>query len=116
MPSELPGWTAAVKPALAVLFLALFWSWETWWPLIAGHPRRWRHARRNLTIAILNTMVLGVLFGAATVGVALWAAKRQFGLLHWLTLASPYRLISAILLLDGWLYTWPRLNHRVPFL
>lgn len=60
-------------------------------------------------------MVLGVMFGTATVGVALWAAKRQFGLLHWLTLASPYRLIPAILLLDGWLYTWHRLNHRAPF-
>ena len=116
MPTELPGWAATVKPALTVLCLTVFWSWETWFPLIAGRPRRWRHAGRNLAIAILNTVVLGILFGAATVGVAVWATERQFGLLHRLTVPWPYRLLPAILLLDGWLYIWHRLNHRVPLL
>lgn len=116
MPTELPGWAVTAKAGLTVLCLAILWTWETWVPLIAGRQKRWRHARRNVAIALLNTVVLGVLFGAATMGVAIWATDSQLGLLNWLAVPWPYRLLPAILLLDGWLYVWHRLNHRVPLL
>lgn len=116
MPTELPPWAPAVKPALTVAILAALWSWESLSPLIAGRQKRLRHARRNLFIAVLNTIILALLFGAATVGVASWAAKHDFGLLNWLDLPWPWRLLAAVLLLDGWLYAWHRLNHGVPLL
>ncbi len=116
MPSDLPAWTTIAKPALAAICLAALWTWETLLPLVAGHPRRWRHAGRNVAIALLNTVVLSVVFAATTVGVAVWAAEHQFGLLHWGGLPWPWRLLAAILLLDGWLYIWHRLNHRIPLL
>jgi len=116
VPTELPSWIAAVKPALTVAFLAALWSWEMLFPLAAGRERRLQHAVRNLFIAVLNTVVLALLFGAATIAAASWTAEQQFGLLNWVAVLSPWRLLPAILLLDGWLYVWHRLNHRIPLL
>lgn len=109
-------WMEITKPVLTVLCLTLLWTWETFLPLTKNSPHRWRHAGRNAVIAILNTVVLGVVFSVATVGVATWATENQFGVLYWLNAPAPWRVILAILLLDGWLYIWHRLNHRVPLL
>jgi sterol desaturase/sphingolipid hydroxylase (fatty acid hydroxylase superfamily) len=105
-----------VKPALTVAFLAALWTWESFFPLVLGRPERLRHAGRNVAVALLNTVVLAVLFGAATVAVASWAAERQFGVLYWLGVPWPWRLLPGVLMLDAWLYAWHRINHRVPLL
>lgn len=116
MPTELPNWSIVAKPGVTVFCLAALWTLETVLPLAAGRQKRWRHAGRNMTVALLNTVVLGVLFGTATVGVAVWSSQQQSGLLHLLGIRWPWRLLAAVLLLDGWLYVWHRLNHRVPLL
>jgi sterol desaturase/sphingolipid hydroxylase (fatty acid hydroxylase superfamily) len=117
MPTALPPWAPIAKPALTIAFLAALWTWETFFPLVHRRQGRWRHAGRNLAIAVLNTVVLALLFGAATVGVASWATEHQFGLLNRLGMSwRTWRLLPAILLLDGWLYVWHRMNHRLPLL
>ena len=116
MPTELSAWAATAKPALTVLCLTVLWSWEALFPLVVGRRNRWRHAGRNIAIALLNTAMLALLFGVATVGVAVWAEEHGYGLLHWLGAPWPWRLLAAVLLLDGWLYLWHRLNHWAPFL
>ncbi len=116
MPSALPSWIPALKPALTIGLLSLFWTWKTVCPLIVGRAHRWRHARRNLIIAVLNTILLSVVFGTATLAIATWASAQEIGLLNGFRVPSPWRWIIAVLLLDAWLYTWHRLNHRIPFL
>lgn len=116
MPTEAPEWAATAKPALTVLCLAAFWMWETFFPRASDRKRRWRHAGRNLAIALGNTVVLALVFAAATVFVATWASENRFGLLHVSGIAWPWRILPAILLLDAWLYIWHRANHRIPFL
>lgn len=116
MPLELPAWVVISKPAVVVICLAALWTWETFFPFVGGRKNRLRHAGRNLAIAISNTVVLSLLFGTATVGVAVWAANQNVGLLHLLTVPWPWRLLVAILLLDAWLYVWHRMNHRIPLL
>lgn len=107
---------AKAKPVLAVICLILFWTWESFLPLIGGRPHRWRHARRNITVSVLNAAVISSLLGAATFGVAGWTTRHQFGLLNRFDIVEPLRLFLAILVLDGWLYIWHRLNHRIPIL
>lgn len=63
MPDALPDWAAMAKAGLTAFCLAALWTWETFLPLIAARPSRWRHAGRNVTISLLNTVVLGSLFG-----------------------------------------------------
>lgn len=116
MPPEILQWLGPAKPVVAVFCLAALWTWETFFPLVERRQLRWRHAGRNIAVALLNVVVLGVLFGAATVGVALWANEHNFGLLNWLGLSWPWRMIPAVLLLDCWLYLWHRANHRVALL
>jgi sterol desaturase/sphingolipid hydroxylase (fatty acid hydroxylase superfamily) len=115
MPSDLPFDAAWFKPGFTVLCLASFWVWETWHPFFP-RQRRLRHAGHNLTIAVLNTVVLALVFGTVTVFLAMWAERNETGLLHLVALPWLPRLLLAIVLLDAWLYVWHRANHRIPLL
>lgn len=105
-----------IKLLVPVLLLALFWLWETGRPFFGWRDARWRHAGRNLAIALLNTAVLAVAFGALTVTVAAWTTRNSVGLLHLASLPEWSRFAAALLLLDGWMYVWHRANHEVPLL
>jgi sterol desaturase/sphingolipid hydroxylase (fatty acid hydroxylase superfamily) len=104
------------KRAVPVILLVLFWCWETWRPFFGQKEERLRHGARNLAVAIMNTVVLGVVFVAVTVMVADWTETHQFGLLHSLGLAGPVQFVLALVLLDGWMYLWHRANHAIPLL
>jgi sterol desaturase/sphingolipid hydroxylase (fatty acid hydroxylase superfamily) len=71
-----------------------------------------------------RNLVIAALAGATTaacefpiVGPVQRAAERhRLGLLRWLPLSRPLRMLLGFLLLDYTLYLWHRLNHHVPFL
>ncbi len=105
-----------LKPAISVALLVLFWIWETGRPFFGVRRERWIHAGRNLAVAILNTVVLGLIFSTATVGVAGRSETQGWGLLNLLSWSRPAETIAAIVLLDGWMYLWHRANHRIPLL
>lgn len=104
------------KRALPLVLLALLWCWETWRPYFGQREGRLWHAVHNLAIAVCNTVILGLVFGAVTVMVTDWTEKNQFGLLNTLGLAGMARFLLALVLLDSWMYVWHRANHTIPFL
>ena len=104
------------KPAITVGCLALLWSWESLHPFLTGRQGRLRHAGHNLALAAFNAVALALMFGVATVAVAGWANQNGYGLLHLGSMPWLLELFLALLLLDGWLYVWHWLNHRVGFL
>lgn len=104
------------RRALPVVLLALFWAWESWRPFFGLRTGRLHHAVLNLALALVNTVVLALAFGALTVLAADWAASNRFGLLHAFSLTGTARFLLALVLLDGWMYLWHRANHAVPFL
>jgi len=106
----------AAKSIVLVALLIVFWCWETWRPFFGQRDGRVRHAVRNLAIALVNTLVLGAVFGATTVTVLEWTAQCRLGLMNALDLAPLMRFIAAVILLDGWMYLWHRANHTVPVL
>lgn len=108
---------AWLKPAFAILWLALLWSCETLHPFFERRRGRLRHAGHNLAIALLNTAVLAVVFGTATVAVAAWTEAGGRGLLyHLLEIPAWVNLLIAVLLLDAWMYVWHRANHSIGLL
>jgi sterol desaturase/sphingolipid hydroxylase (fatty acid hydroxylase superfamily) len=109
-------YTILVKRATPVLLLVLFWCWETWRPFFGQREGRLRHAGRNLAIALINTALLALVFGSATVTLADWTERNESGLLNALNLPAPLRFVLALLLLDGWMYVWHRANHTIPLL
>lgn len=116
MLAELPFPAAWLKPGFTVVCLAALWSWETLHPFFLRSRGRLRHAMHNLAIAIFNTVLMGLLFGSATVLVAQWTVQNGYGLLHLRELPSALQLVLAVALLDAWLYAWHRANHRFPLL
>lgn len=67
------------QPIAAVLVLVVFWMWETASPFFEKPKNRVRHAVRNLSIAGINAVVLGLVFSGITVTVALITESRQLG-------------------------------------
>lgn len=108
-----PEW---FKPAVMIAGLALFWTWETVRPFFERPQGRWRHGGRNLFVALVNSLLIALAFGAATVSVTAWAEASRFGVLHQTSLPTWGRWLLAIVLLDGWLYVWHRLNHTIQWL
>jgi len=100
-----------------VVLLALLWSWESW---AAFKPfrgeNRYRHAFYNLSLAVLNSLLLGLLFGSAVEATSAWTMQHQWGLLHQLPLSPFWQTLCAILFLDAWMFCWHWMNHRIPVL
>ncbi len=102
------------QPLATVLGLSVFWLWEGWAPLIAA-GNRYRHAAVNLTVALLNSLLLLALV-VVTVAIAEAATTSEVGVLHLVSLPRPFHFCGALLLYDVWSYWWHRINHRIPFL
>lgn len=104
---------AIYKPVLIAVALAFLWTLETVAPEFIERRRRPSHYAHNLALGLLNAVLLSLVFAAALVGVAEWAAHSGFGLLHWLSLPAWVTWPLAILLLDLWMYLWHRANHKI---
>jgi sterol desaturase/sphingolipid hydroxylase (fatty acid hydroxylase superfamily)/rhodanese-related sulfurtransferase len=108
------------KAATATILLVVFLAWETVAPFFGWFRSRRRerteHAVRNLTLGLLNTLVVAFLFVRLWMGVANWAEENGVGLAHWLQLEGWRRTLLTFLLLDAWTWAWHRLNHALPLL
>ena len=101
--------------ALAVVFgAAALGEWRR--PLRRRvRPLRERLLVNAVLVGLAGAVVQGLVFPASA-GAARWAERRGIGLMRWLPLPRPLRLLAGFLLLDWGTYVWHRLNHRVPFL
>ena len=112
----MPDPLSLAKIIASICLLAAFWLWETWRPAHRPDGSKLWHAFRNLALAIFNSVVLALLFGAAIVAVTRWTEQAEFGLLRMIDLGTAATLGLAILLLDLWMYAWHRANHVIPLL
>lgn len=105
---------------LAVVGLLALLAWETFAPFLPLFKDSWRsrlrHGLRNLTLALLNTLMTATLFTGLWTFTAQWSESRGFGLLRGLGHQPWLHAPGAIMLLDAWTYGWHRMNHRLPFL
>ena len=105
-----------IKAFSTVGVLSVIFGLETWLPFFHGRQRRIIHARRNLAIAVLNAVILGLLFSKPTSMIADWTASLSLGIIHRLNINTLVDTLLAIILMDGWMYLWHRANHRISFL
>ena len=104
------------KLAWLVGVMAVFWIAEGYYSFVRLDYSKWRHARTNLALLAI-VMGINVAFGAATLGVFIWLAESEFGLLHLVEWPSWAELLAAVVLLDlvaqyGVHYAL----HKVPFM
>lgn len=90
--------------------------WEILAPrkkLSVNKSKRWLH---NLSIVVLNTMILRLIFPTAAVGIALYAQNNDLGLFNHLNLAPSLIFVTSFILLDLIIYWQHVIFHRVPIL
>jgi len=82
-------------------------------PLSVPRLQRWTS---NISLLVLNSLLLRLLFPAAAVGIAYTAAEAGWGLFNQVNLPYWLEVILAVLLLDLAIYLQHLLMHRVPLL
>src|SRR2546427_1733850 len=107
-------------PAIRLgFFLGMFGlmaAWEVLAPrrvLGVSKPVRWTH---NISIAIINVLLVRVLFPSAAVGVAVFAEERGTGLLNMVAIPDPPAVLASLLALDLAMYLVHLMFHAVPAL
>ena len=89
-------------------------AWEVFAPrrsLTVGKSLRWFN---NLSLMLINTLVLRYSLPVLAVGFSIYAQEQQWGLFVWLEWAAWVEVILAITLLDLAIYWQHRLFHTVP--
>jgi sterol desaturase/sphingolipid hydroxylase (fatty acid hydroxylase superfamily) len=96
--------------------LGLMALWELAAPrraLTASKALRWAS---NLSLVVLNSVLLRLLFPAAAMGMALLAAERHWGLLNNVSLPAGLEILAAVVALDFAIYLQHVMFHAVPAL
>ncbi len=114
------SWIMSHESAVRLGFFAGVFVMMAMWEIAA--PRRRLSASKgsrwlaNLGILVVGTVVVRILFPAATVGMALVASERGWGLLNNLGLAPAVSIVVSVLVLDLVIYLQHVMFHAVPAL
>jgi len=101
--------------AFVVVFFAIaLWEWLS--PKrkrLSSLAIRWAN---NLSLMLINTLLIRVLFPMAAVGIALIISEQQIGLLNLIEIHPIAAVTLSIILLDCAIYWQHRLMHKIPLL
>lgn len=108
------------EPAIRLGFffgvLTVMGLWEIVAPrraLTVSKAMRWTN---NLGLVVLNSVVLRLIFPAAAVGVAAFAAEHGWGLLHYFEVPFVLAVVVSVVAMDFIIYLQHVLVHAVPTL
>ena len=96
--------------------LVLMALWETLSPRRPVKVSRARHWLNNLSLVVLNTLILRLVFPAAAVGVAVVSQANGWGLLNLLDWPLVYKVILSVVLLDFIIWLQHVMVHAIPVL
>jgi len=88
--------------------------WEVFAPRRPRTHTRLKRWPGNLGIVVIDTLLLRILFPAATVGVAAYASTNNWGIFNVIQLPWVVSIIACVLILDLAIYFQHRLFHIVP--
>lgn len=83
---------------------------------VSPHAAIRRSPRMNLSLWLLNTVVLGALCGACVFGAAVWASDHGVGVLNMARIPAWCAILVTLPALDLLSYGWHWANHRVGLL
>ena len=106
----------AIRLGFFFSIFAVMATWEIIAPrrtLTVSKAVRWAN---NLGLVFLNTLVLRLLFPAAAIGMAAFAAEHGWGLLNYYSLPFALSVVLAVVAMDFIIYLQHVLVHAVPAL
>ena len=104
------------QPFIVIFLITFFLILESLTPFFKPHRKRIKHGVKNIALALINALVIGILFSGITLIVANYTEENNFGFVHLFNLSELQYSILAFIIMDMWNYTWHRINHIVPFL
>lgn len=69
----------------------------------------------NISLTILNSALISLIFASATINTALYVSGNHLGLLNMISLPFWPKAFLGVLFMDFMLYIWHLLNHEIPF-
>ncbi|RVU83710.1 sterol desaturase family protein [Leucothrix sargassi] len=106
----------SIRLLVFALVLIIMASAEALWPRrerVMARSQRWFN---NLSLSVLNTVVIKVLGPIAAMTVATYALENNYGLLHQIPLPFWLQVLIGFMLLDMLIYVQHVLSHKVPVL
>jgi sterol desaturase/sphingolipid hydroxylase (fatty acid hydroxylase superfamily) len=116
MDEAITSWEAVVRLGAFFGVFSLMAVWEILAPrrpLSQSKPARWLN---NISLVVLNTLILRLVFPAAAVGMADRAIAQQWGLFNQLDAPFPLAILVSVIVLDGAIYLQHVMVHAVPAL
>lgn len=107
-----------LQPFVFIICFTVFFLWEGCKPFFHWRYKRYQHTIKNLSLGLINIIIISSIYSVTVIAATQIEYTQQWGLLNLLTSYSPYWFvfILGIFLLDGWMYIWHRLNHKIKFL
>ena len=118
--SELTDWVVAHEPIVRLsAFFGVFGAMALW-ELVAErrHLRAPKGSRwvANISLVVVNTLVLRLFSPIAAMGIAAIAAERGWGLLNNVTIPYPVAVVASVIVLDLAIYLQHVMFHAIPAL
>ncbi len=104
------------QPFIAIFLISFFLIWESFAPFFKRPKERISHGIKNIVIAVINAIIIGLLFSGVTLIAADYTEENNFGLVHLLNLNEIQYSVIAFFIMDLWNYIWHRINHKISFL
>ena len=89
---------------------------ETFFPLFSGRKKRWLHAGRNISIIVVNNIVVLLLLSSVTAFIFQYASLHRWGVFYYVQVSRTLRLVFVIIVFDLWMYLWHRMAHQINFI
>ncbi len=105
---------ATIRLGIFFGVFALMAAWELLAPrrvLTQSRSARWMN---NIALVVVNTVVVRIVFPAATVGMAAYAAEQQWGLFNQTDTPAGWAVLASVVLLDGVIYLQHVMFHAIP--
>ncbi len=93
---QMPSWQ---KFSWIIICLMVSWVLEGSIPLTKLNYKKWKHAGVNL-VFLSTSILINLIFGVLTVGIFIWTASNQFGLLYLIDLPIWAELLLTVMLFD----------------
>lgn len=103
-----------IRPGIFLGLLVLLACAEFFFPLAKRKCPRVRQWMINLSIVLIDTFTLKLIFPVLAVGVAQYASEHSVGLFNFIELPFPVTLLTSLLMLDLLIYGQHVMIHKVP--
>jgi sterol desaturase/sphingolipid hydroxylase (fatty acid hydroxylase superfamily) len=92
----------------------LFLVSELIWPYRPPSVSKKKRLITNVLLTAMNSVILTIVFAAATIDIALYVSANDLGLLNMVGIPLWPKVFVAVLFMDFIFYVWHLLNHEVP--